>query len=69
MLSPPVLALPDFSCGIGAVLMQGGKPLAFFSKTLGPRAAAYSTYDKEAIAILEALKKWKHYFASTSVYN
>lgn len=41
--------------------------LYFFSRTLGPKAAASSTYEKEAIAILEALKKWKHYFASTSL--
>jgi len=47
MSSPPVLALPDFSQpfvleadasgnGIGAVLMQQGKPISFMSKTLGP---------------------------------
>ncbi|WVZ49776.1 LOW QUALITY PROTEIN: hypothetical protein U9M48_001105 [Paspalum notatum var. saurae] len=78
MTTPPVLALPDFDkpftleadalgFGIGAVLMQKGKPIAYFSKTLGPRAAAASTYDKESMAILEALKKWKHYFASSSL--
>lgn len=37
------------------------------SKTLGPKAVAASTYDKEAMAILEVIKKWKHYFASTSL--
>jgi len=36
--------------------MHKGKPIAFFSKSLGPKAAAYSTYDKEAMAILEVLK-------------
>lgn len=78
MTNAPVLALLDFTkpfeleadaCGhgIGAVLMQGGKPIAYLSKTLGPKVAAASTYDKEAMTILEALKKWKHYFASTSL--
>ena len=47
--------------------MQGGRPIAFMSKALGPKAAAMSTYDKEAMAILEALKKWKHYFAASSI--
>lgn len=74
----PVLAMPDFSLpfileadasghGIGAVLMQNGRPLAYLSKAIGPKAAALSTYDKEALAILEALKKWKHYFLGTSL--
>jgi hypothetical protein len=72
MTTPPVLRLPNFSLpfilesdasasGLGAVLMQEGKPIAFYSKTLGPRAMSLSIYEKEALAILEALKKWRHY--------
>jgi hypothetical protein len=72
MTTCPVLALPDFSqpfflesdacgSGIGAVLMQAGRPLACFSKCLGPKATAQSVHEKEALAILEALKKWRHY--------
>jgi hypothetical protein len=67
MTTTPVLAMPDFSqpfvletdasgYGIGAVLMQQGKPISFMSKAIGPKAAALSTYDKEALAIIEALK-------------
>lgn len=70
----PVLALPDYSQpfiletnasgnGLGVVLMQNGRPIAYLSKTIGPKAADLSTYDKEAMAILEALKKWKQYFS------
>jgi hypothetical protein len=73
MSQPPLLALPDFSLpfaietdacetGIGAVLMQQSKPLAYYSKSLGPNNAAKSIYEKEAMAILEALRKWRHYF-------
>lgn len=78
MTQAPVLALPDFSqpfiletdaCayGIGVVLMQEGRPLSYFSKTIGPKAAAMSTYDKEAMANIEPLKHWKHYFAASSL--
>jgi hypothetical protein len=73
MTSPPVLSLPDFSSpftletdacasGLGVVLMQKGKPLVFFSKSLRPKNSVQSIYEKEGMAILEALKKWRHYF-------
>ena len=72
LITAPVLALPNFSQpfvletdasgkGIGAVLMQQGRPIAYYSSALCPRNAALSTYEKEALAILEALKRWRHY--------
>lgn len=78
MTTSPVLALPNFSqpfiieadaCnnGIGAVLMQSGKPISFFSKSLGVKAAGQSIYEKEALAILEALRKWRHYLLENSL--
>lgn len=48
--------------------MQQGRPVAFYSKSLGPRSAALSTYEKEAMAILEALKKWRHYFIGNELH-
>uniref|UniRef100_A0A8R7U1I3 Reverse transcriptase domain-containing protein n=1 Tax=Triticum urartu TaxID=4572 RepID=A0A8R7U1I3_TRIUA len=73
MITAPVLALPNFSepfvletdasgAGIGAVMMQSGRPLAYYSSSLCPRNAALSTYEKEALAIIAALKRWRHYF-------
>jgi hypothetical protein len=72
------MALPDFSTpftletdangtGICIVLMQRGKPIAYYNRTIGRRAAAMSTYDKEALAILEALKRWRHYFLGSEL--
>jgi hypothetical protein len=52
---------------IGQVLMQQGKPLSFLSKSLGTKSAEMSTYDKEAMAIIEALKKWKHYLSEAEL--
>lgn len=52
---------------IGAVLMQNHKPIAFMSKALGPKTTTFSTYDKEALSIIEALTKWKYYFAGSTL--
>ncbi|RVW71121.1 Transposon Tf2-12 polyprotein [Vitis vinifera] len=72
MVAAPVLRLPDFNetfviktdasnVGIGAVLMQAGHPISYFSKKLGPRLQASSTYLKELHAIAEAVHKWRQY--------
>ena len=79
LTSAPVLALPNFSLPfqletdasgtvLGAVLMQQNRPIAYFSKSLGPKSAALSTYEKEALAILEALKKWRHYVVGNELH-
>jgi predicted alpha/beta hydrolase len=71
-MSALVLALPDFNKpfqlqtdasenGVGAVLLQEGHPLAFVSKSLGPRTRGLSTYDKEYLAILIAVDQWRSY--------
>nr|XP_017233486.1 PREDICTED: uncharacterized protein LOC108207560 [Daucus carota subsp. sativus] len=72
MASTPVLRLPDFTkeftiesdacnSGIGAVLTQEGQPLAYFSKALGIKGQAMSTYEKELMALVAAVKKWSSY--------
>ncbi|KAL2237281.1 UNVERIFIED_CONTAM: Transposon Ty3-G Gag-Pol polyprotein, partial [Sesamum indicum] len=47
--------------GIGAVLMQEGRPIAYLSKALAPKNLGLSTYEKEFLALLLAVTKWKHY--------
>ena len=72
MVTPPVLGLPDFNkpflveCdasgeGIGAVLMQDGKPLAYLSQALKGKNLLLSTYEKELLALVLAIQKWRHY--------
>ncbi|XP_071924863.1 uncharacterized protein [Coffea arabica] len=47
--------------GIGAVLIQEGKPVAYFSEKLNGASLNYSTYDKELMALVRSLQTWQHY--------
>ncbi|GJZ27288.1 retrotransposon-related protein [Tanacetum coccineum] len=47
--------------GIGAVLQHEGHLIAYLSKTLAPKHQALSTYEKEFLAALMALDKWRGY--------
>ena len=46
---------------LGAVLSQGGRPVAFYSRTLNESERVQSSVEKEACACVEAIRRWNHY--------
>ncbi|XP_057744668.1 uncharacterized protein LOC130962477 [Arachis stenosperma] len=58
MADPPTLAIPDFNQDL---LSQQGRPIAFLSQALSPRARQKSAYERELIAIVFVVQKWRHY--------
>ena len=47
--------------GLGCVLMQEGKVVAYASRQLKPHERNYPTHDLELAAVVFALKIWRHY--------
>jgi hypothetical protein len=72
LTTTPVLTLPDIRkdfvvyCdasrqGLGCVLMQDGKVVAYASRKLRKHKENYPTHDLELAAVVHALKIWRHY--------
>ncbi|CAJ2641256.1 hypothetical protein L195_g033199 [Trifolium pratense] len=53
--------LSCINIGIGAILMQDKRPIAYFSKVLGVRNLTKSTYEKELMAVVLAIQHWRPY--------
>ncbi|GJT09898.1 putative reverse transcriptase domain-containing protein [Tanacetum coccineum] len=75
-IEAPILALPEGNddfivyCdaslqGLGAVLMQREKVIAYASRQLKPHEENYTTHDLELGAVVFALKIWRHYLYGT----
>ncbi|GKE93502.1 putative reverse transcriptase domain-containing protein, partial [Tanacetum coccineum] len=76
LFEAPILALPEGNddfvvyCdashqGLGAVLMQREKVIAYASRQLKPNEENYTTHDLELGAVVFALKIWRHYLYGT----
>ncbi|GJT81322.1 putative nucleotidyltransferase, ribonuclease H [Tanacetum coccineum] len=72
----PILTLPDgvedftvycdvSNQGLGCVLMQRGKVIAYVSRQLKTYEKNYTTHDLELGAVVFALKTWRHYLYGT----
>lgn len=79
MTCTPTLTMPNFNesfviesdasgDGIGTVLSQQGKPIAFMSRALGVSKKSWSTYAKEMLAIVQAIRTWRPYLLGWKFY-
>jgi transposase InsO family protein len=72
LLNAPTLAIPNEALvfqvytdasitGVGGVLIQEGKPVAYCGRKLIPAEVNYSTTEQELLAIVYATQQWRHY--------
>ena len=72
LTTAPVLTLPEgpdgyviycdaSGVGLGCVLMQHGKVIAYASRQLRKHEKNYPTHDLELAVVVHALKIWRHY--------
>jgi hypothetical protein len=82
LTTAPVLAQPDNTksfdvycdasgTGLGCVLMQDNRVIAYASRALRPHEQSYPTHDLELAVVIQALKIWRHYLmgAHCNIYT
>jgi hypothetical protein len=78
-MTAPVLAQPDVSkpfdiycdasrTGLGCVLMQNNRVIAYASRALRVHEQNYPTHDLELTAVIHALKIWRHHLMGTKCH-
>jgi hypothetical protein len=79
LTTAPVLAQPDIEklfdaycdasgMGIEGILMQDGHAITYVSRQLRCHEEHYPTHDLELLAVIHALKVWRHYLLGNLVH-
>jgi hypothetical protein len=79
LTSAPILAQLDIEkpfdvycdvsrIGLGCVLMQDGRVIAYASRQLKKLEVNYSTHDLELVVVVHTLKIWRHYLLGNKVH-